>query len=118
MTQDAHHALRRAARESIPPSQRRAAQRAFLAAAAARGIAVVHECAGPEVSGMDDLADLLAADCGVEVVGYGGQAVGAAASYAIWDSADFAGFPPAGTPSCLRTVHQGRILFDRESSLM
>ncbi|MGH3673009.1 MAG: amidohydrolase, partial [Pseudonocardiaceae bacterium] len=75
VTQDAHHAVRRAARESIPPSQRRAAQRAFLAAAAARGIAVVHECAGPEVSGMDDLADLLAADSGAEVVGYWGQAV-------------------------------------------
>ena len=77
VTQDAHHALRRAARESIPPSQRRAAQQAFLATAATRGIAVVHECAGPEVSGMDDLADLLAADCGTEVVGYWGQAVSA-----------------------------------------
>ncbi|MGB8199902.1 MAG: amidohydrolase family protein, partial [Pseudonocardiaceae bacterium] len=62
-------------RESITPGQRRAAQEAFLTGAAARGIAVVHECAGPEVSGIDDLADLLAADHGVEVVGYWGQAV-------------------------------------------
>jgi predicted amidohydrolase YtcJ len=75
LTRDAHHHARRAARESITPSQRRSAQRAFLTGAAARGIAVVHECAGPEVSGIDDLADLLAADHGVEVVGYWGQAV-------------------------------------------
>ena len=38
-------------------------------------MAVVHECAGPEISGIDDLVDLLAADHGVEVVGYWGQAV-------------------------------------------
>ena len=38
-------------------------------------IAVVHECAGPDISGIDDLAELLAADHGVEVVGYWGQAV-------------------------------------------
>jgi hypothetical protein len=43
--------------------------------AAARGVAVVHECAGPDISGIDDLADLLGADHGVEVVGYWGQAV-------------------------------------------
>lgn len=75
LTREAHHHVRRAARESITSGQRRAAQRAFLAGAAACGIAVVHECAGPEVSGTDDLADLLAADHGVEVVGYWGQAV-------------------------------------------
>jgi len=75
LTRDAHHHARRAARESITPGQRRAAQRVFLTGVAARGIAVVHECAGPDVSGMDDLADLLAADHGVEVVGYWGQAV-------------------------------------------
>lgn len=75
LTRQAHHHVRRAARESITPGQRRAAQRAFLDQAAARGIAVVHECAGPEVSGIDDLADLLAADHGVEVIGYWGEAV-------------------------------------------
>jgi predicted amidohydrolase YtcJ len=75
LTCEAHHHARRAARESITAGQRRAAQGAFLTAAAARGIAVVHECAGPDVSGIDDLADLLAADHGVEVVGYWGQAV-------------------------------------------
>lgn len=75
LTRDAHHHARRAARESITPGQRRAAQRVFLEQAAARGIAVVHECAGPEVSGIDDLADLLAADHGVEVIGYWGETV-------------------------------------------
>jgi predicted amidohydrolase YtcJ len=75
LTREAHHHARRAARESVTPGQRRDAQRAFLAGAAAHGIAVVHECAGPDVSGVDDLADLLAADHGVEVVGYWGQAV-------------------------------------------
>jgi len=75
LTREAHHHVRRAARESITAGQRRAAQRAFLTGAAARGIAVVHECAGPDVSGIDDLTDLLAADHGVEVVGYWGQAV-------------------------------------------
>jgi predicted amidohydrolase YtcJ len=75
LTRDAHHHVRRAARESITAGQRRAAQRAFLDQAAARGIAAVHECAGPDVSGIDDLADLLAADHGVEVIGYWGEAV-------------------------------------------
>ena len=75
LTRQAHHHVRRAARESITPGQRRAAQGVFLTGAAARGIAVVHECAGPEVSSIDDLADLLAAEHGVEVVGYWGQAV-------------------------------------------
>lgn len=75
LTREAHHRARQAARESITPGQRREAQRAFLDGAAARGIAVVHECAGPDVSGIDDLADLLAVDHGVEVIGYWGQAV-------------------------------------------
>lgn len=75
LTREAHHHVRRAARESITSGQRRCAQQAFLTQAAARGIAVVHECAGPDVSGIDDLTDLLTADHGVEVVGYWGQAV-------------------------------------------
>jgi len=78
LTQQAHHHVRRAARESITCGQRRAAQHTFLDQAAGRGVAVVHECAGPDISGIDDLADLLAADHGVEVVGYWGQAVSTA----------------------------------------
>ncbi|MGH3763837.1 MAG: amidohydrolase [Pseudonocardiaceae bacterium] len=78
LTREAHHHARRVARSSVTPGQRRAAQRTFLDQAAAQGIAVVHECAGPDVSGIDDLADLMAADHGVEVVGYWGQAVSTA----------------------------------------
>ncbi|MGY1605329.1 amidohydrolase [Geodermatophilus sp. SYSU D00815] len=73
---DAHHAARRAAYGSVGPDQRRAAQRAARAAAAALGIGSLHEMAGPEVSGADDLAGLLelaAAEPGPEVVGYWGE---------------------------------------------
>ena len=41
----------------MPADQRRAAQRATLATAAALGIGSVHEMAGPEVSSAEDLAD-------------------------------------------------------------
>jgi predicted amidohydrolase YtcJ len=37
----------------------------------------------------------------------GTLAAGAPASYAIWDSSD--------PPCCLRTVHRGRILFERDA---
>jgi predicted amidohydrolase YtcJ len=73
---DAHHAARQAAYGSVPAGQRRAAQRATLAAAAALGIGSVHEMAGPEVSGAEDLAGLLAlaGDApGPRVVGYWGE---------------------------------------------
>lgn len=75
LTREAHHHVRRAASAAISPGQRRRAQGAFLCHAAAHGVAVVHECAGPDVSGVDDLRDLLAAEAGVAVVGYWGQAV-------------------------------------------
>src|SRR5918997_7704 len=82
LSREAHHSARRAARESIGPGQRAGAQLAFLAHAAAQGVAVVHECAGPDISGIDDLAGLLALDTGVEVVPYWGQAVTTAAQAA------------------------------------
>ncbi len=72
----AHHHLRRAARAAITPEQRRRAQQHFLAAAAAAGIASVHECAGPDISGEDDLADLrrfAGRPDAPEVVAYWGQ---------------------------------------------
>lgn len=78
LTLEAHHHARRAARESVTPAQRRDAQREFCRLAAARGVAVVHECAGPDISGIEDLTDLLSADHGVDVVGYWGQAVSSA----------------------------------------
>jgi len=76
LTRDAHHRVRGAARDAVSRPQRQAAQRAFLSTAAARGIVSVHECAGPEISGLDDFADLLAlaAEPGLpEVVGYWGE---------------------------------------------
>lgn len=75
LTRQAHHHARRAAWASITPEQRRAAQRRFLDDAAARGVAMVHECAGPDLSGLEDLASLLNIEHGVQVVGYWGQAV-------------------------------------------
>jgi predicted amidohydrolase YtcJ len=72
---DAHHATRRAAYGAVTASQRRTAQRATLDAAAALGIGSLHEMAGPEVSGAEDLADLLqlAAEPGPRVLGYWGE---------------------------------------------
>ena len=80
LRQDAHHAVRRAARETVSPAQRRAAQRATRARAAELGIGCMHELAGPEVSGPDDLLDLLAMardEAGPEVIGYWGELGGA-----------------------------------------
>ncbi|MHA6794659.1 amidohydrolase [Pseudonocardia bannensis] len=79
LSADAHHHVRRAALAAIDPTQRRAAQRAFLTDVAARGVAVVHECAGPDISGHEDLAGLLVLDTGVDVVGYWGEPVATAA---------------------------------------
>lgn len=76
LTRVSHHHARSAARESLGPSQRREAQLAFLRHAAARGVACVHECGGPDISGEDDLVELLdlASHGGVPgVVGYWGE---------------------------------------------
>jgi predicted amidohydrolase YtcJ len=74
LTGDAHHRARRAALAAVDSSTRDAAQAAFLTDAAARGVAVVHECAGPDISSVADLA-ALRARTGPEVVGYWGEAV-------------------------------------------
>ncbi|RLK59083.1 hypothetical protein CLV68_3565 [Actinokineospora cianjurensis] len=75
LTRDAHHRARRAAQDAITPAQRDEAQLEFLRHAAAQGIACVHECAGPDISGADDLTALLARAGGdlPEVVGYWGE---------------------------------------------
>ncbi|HEV7186966.1 MAG TPA: amidohydrolase family protein [Blastococcus sp.] len=73
---DAHHAARQHAFGAVGRGQRRTAQRAALDAAAALGIGCLHEMAGPEVSGADDLADLLAVAAerpGPRVLGYWGE---------------------------------------------
>jgi predicted amidohydrolase YtcJ len=65
---------------SIGRAQRRAAQEAALRAAAAQGIAAVHECGGPGTSDETDFADVLAmSGQGLpEVYGYWGELMGAA----------------------------------------
>lgn len=74
LSADAHHHVRRAALAAVDSTVREAAQRAFLREAAARGVAIVHECAGPDISSAADLAALRVLD-GPEVVGYWGEAV-------------------------------------------
>lgn len=69
-TRAAHHAARAAAKRLLDPVQRAAAQRRFLAHAAAQGIVEVHECGFPDEQGLADLAALLAVDSGVSVLGY------------------------------------------------
>ena len=60
VSQAAHHVVRAGFRESITAEERRAAQREFLTHAASKGVAAVHDCGGPDISGPDDLTDLLA----------------------------------------------------------
>ena len=76
LSQDAHHAVRAVAFESITPEQRRSAQRTALDRAASLGIAMVHELGGPGISDPEDFRELLAygAAAGTpEVVGYWGE---------------------------------------------
>ncbi|MFS8479860.1 MAG: amidohydrolase family protein [Micromonosporaceae bacterium] len=77
---DAHHAVRAVAFGSIPTGQRQAAQRAALRAAAALGIAAVHECGGPGTSSEADFTSVLAlgGDGLPEVYGYWGELLAAA----------------------------------------
>ncbi|HEX5567022.1 MAG TPA: amidohydrolase [Streptomyces sp.] len=78
LTGEAHHAVRAAAHATITPDQRTRAQRAALRHAAARGIGTLHECAGPDISGEDDLTgllDLAAAEPGPRVFGYWAELV-------------------------------------------
>ncbi|HEX6922097.1 MAG TPA: amidohydrolase [Actinomycetes bacterium] len=76
LTTEAHHVVRRVARESVTPAQRRAAQRATLERAARLGIGAFHELGGPDISSAEDFESLLAlatGEPGPEVVGYWGE---------------------------------------------
>ncbi|MET0700461.1 MAG: amidohydrolase [Mycobacterium sp.] len=79
LTADAHHLVRAHARGLLTPAQRDHARTAALDAAAAAGIVAVHECAGPEIGGLDDWQELRATRHGVQVIGYWGEAVRTAA---------------------------------------
>jgi predicted amidohydrolase YtcJ len=79
--EEAHSAVRRAAFTGLTLSQRRDAQRAMRARAAALGIACLHECGGPGIDGEDDFVALLALareEPGPDVLGYWGELGGAA----------------------------------------
>lgn len=76
LARSAHHLVRDAAFAAITDEQRRSAQRAALATAAARGIASVHENAGPTISSETDLREVLqlgAEPDMPEVIGYWGS---------------------------------------------
>jgi len=75
LTADAHHRVRAAARALLSAEQRAHARVAALDAAACNGIVAVHECAGPDIGGLDDWLEIRGTVHGVEVVGYWGQAV-------------------------------------------
>nr|WP_221333623.1 amidohydrolase family protein [Nocardia transvalensis] len=72
---DAHHLVRASALNSLDRAQRDAARTAALDHAAANGVVAVHECAGPQISGRDDVTELLAFTHGVQVRAYWGEAV-------------------------------------------
>jgi hypothetical protein len=71
----AHHLTRAAARDLLTAEQLAEARTVALDAAAAAGIVAVHECAGPEIGGLDDWLRLRDLNHGVEVIGYWGEAV-------------------------------------------
>jgi len=78
LTADAHHRVRAAARALLTADQRARARAAALDAAAAHGIVAVHECAGPDIGGLDDWGEIRDMVHGVEVVGYWGEAAASA----------------------------------------
>ena len=74
LTADAHHRVRAAARDGLTAPRRDQARRAALDAAAAHGIVAVHECAGPQIGGLDDWLELRTVEHGVQITGYWGEA--------------------------------------------
>jgi predicted amidohydrolase YtcJ len=78
LTAEAHHLVRAVARDLLTSAQREEARVEALELAARSGIVAVHECAGPDIGGIDDWHALRAASHGVEVVGYWGEAVSTA----------------------------------------
>jgi predicted amidohydrolase YtcJ len=76
---DAHHAAVGATRTAITPARRRRLQRTALHAAAAAGIAAVHEMSAPQLAPPEDLAELarlLAEEDLPAVAAYRGELVG------------------------------------------
>jgi predicted amidohydrolase YtcJ len=83
VTANAHHVVRRHLTEQLPGGLREAAQRATRQLAVERGVVALHEAAGPDINGADDLVALralAAAGAGPDLVAYWGRAGGAAES--------------------------------------
>ena len=73
---EAHHVVRRVARESVGRDQRQTAQRATRRRAAELGIGTLHELGGPDISSEDDFRGMLALaddEPGPDVIGYWGE---------------------------------------------
>lgn len=75
LTGDAHHRVRAVARSLLSDDQLTEARVAALEALAASGVVAVHECAGPQIGGLDDWLALRRLNTGVEVIGYWGEPV-------------------------------------------
>ncbi len=68
VTVDDHHRVRAVAYSTLTAAGAAAAQQAAIAHFATQGIAEVHECAGPQISGLADLEALLDATWPIDVV--------------------------------------------------
>lgn len=126
-----HHVVRASARALLPAQDLAAARQAVLDHAAAHGIVALHECGGPEISGLQDFQDVLAMDHPVLVRGYWGELAdspdnartllertgahglggdlfvdGALGSHTAWVLDGYADSDAAGTGSALLTVEQ------------
>ena len=75
VTAEAHHRVRAVARDLLTTAQKQEARLAALDHAARSGVVAVHECAGPDIGGLDDWHAVRELDHGVDVVGYWGEAV-------------------------------------------
>ena len=112
ISRDAHHVARRLIREALTPGQRRAAHHATLRRAAELGIGAIHELAGPDISGEEDLRSLCASaeEAGYpEVIPYWGELGGVERARelgAVGAAGDlFADGAIGSRTACLRTVY-------------
>ena len=86
VTGEAHHLVRRHLTEQMPGGLRQQAQRATRAHAAAAGVVALHEAAGPDINGAEDLRalmELARTEPGPALVAYWGRAGGCAEAVAL-----------------------------------
>jgi predicted amidohydrolase YtcJ len=112
LTTEAHHVVRRVARESVTATERRAAQQATRARAASLGIGCLHELGGPDISSEDDFRSMLALaarEPGPDVIGYWGELGGVERARelgAVGAAGDlFADGAIGSHTACLRSVY-------------